>query len=64
MITELKEETITCPFCWELIDILVDPTESQIYTEDCSVCCHPILIRCEVDLHQINLVVTQEDLGF
>jgi len=64
VITELKEKSITCPFCWELIDILIDPTESQTYTEDCSVCCHPILIRCEVYRDSLDVTVTQEDLGF
>jgi hypothetical protein len=34
---------ITCPFCWEQLDILLDPSvEHQQYTEDCQVCCHPI----------------------
>lgn len=34
---------VTCPYCWESIEILVDPSEPvQQYVEDCSVCCHPI----------------------
>ena len=45
---QLHEKQITCPFCWESITVLVDPSESQLYTEDCSVCCRPILIQTEV----------------
>ena len=34
---------ITCPFCGERYEALVDPsTGSQSYIEDCPVCCRPI----------------------
>ncbi|MBZ2190506.1 CPXCG motif-containing cysteine-rich protein [Alcanivorax sp. JB21] len=40
---------ITCPYCWETIEILVDPSEpAQQYVEDCSVCCHPIELSVSV----------------
>ena len=61
---ELVEKDITCPFCWELIPVLVDPSESQTYTEDCSVCCHPILIKTEISGEDISILATQEDEGF
>jgi hypothetical protein len=61
---ELLEELVTCPFCWETITILVDPSESQIYTEDCFVCCRPILIDTEINGEDLQIRVTQEDLGF
>ena len=36
---------ITCPHCWETITLFVDLSiQSQSYTEDCSVCCRPMLI--------------------
>ena len=54
---ELVEKDITCPFCWELISVLVDPSESQTYTEDCSVCCHPILIRIEISSPNISVLI-------
>jgi hypothetical protein len=38
-------QVITCPHCWEQIEIVVDRSVSeQQYIEDCSVCCHPILL--------------------
>ena len=43
---------------------MVDPSESQTYTEDCFVCCRPILVITEIDGESINVRVTQEDLGF
>ena len=61
---EVVEKLITCPFCWETITILVDPSESQTYTEDCFVCCRPILISAQVNRENITIEVTQEDLGF
>ena len=45
----LQENTISCPYCGELITILVDGSvEEQQYIEDCQVCCRPINIRVTV----------------
>ena len=41
---------VACPYCLEQIEILIDVTAgSQVYTEDCEVCCHPILFRISMD---------------
>lgn len=41
----MQEQEIECPFCGEMISILVDTSvEEQTYIEDCSVCCRPIEI--------------------
>lgn len=41
----LHYESITCPYCWETIEISLDLSiEQQRYVEDCSVCCRPIAI--------------------
>ena len=38
-------ETITCPYCWQPIEIVLDlSVETQRQVEDCSVCCRPIVI--------------------
>lgn len=40
-----QSEIISCPYCGENIEIIIDGSvESQQYTEDCSVCCQPIVI--------------------
>jgi hypothetical protein len=42
----IQFETITCPYCWEAIEIALDlSVESQQQVEDCSVCCRPIVVR-------------------
>ena len=39
----LDSVLIQCPYCWETLDISVDPSvPEQEYVEDCQVCCRPI----------------------
>ena len=39
----LAEKSIGCPYCGEVIDVLIDSTDvDQQYIEDCQVCCKPI----------------------
>ena len=39
-------QTITCPYCWEPVEIVLDlSAPEQTYVEDCFVCCRPIVIR-------------------
>jgi hypothetical protein len=46
----LDSVLIQCPYCWETLDISVDPSEpEQEYVEDCQVCCQPILIHVTFD---------------
>jgi len=41
---------MSCPYCGEQIDVLVDCSAgSQEYVEDCSVCCRPIVINLAVE---------------
>ena len=41
-----EEASITCPFCWESLTVLLDLSlPEQDYIEDCQVCCQPIRIR-------------------
>ena len=40
-----QAETITCPYCWQSIEVVLDlSVDAQRQVEDCSVCCRPILI--------------------
>jgi hypothetical protein len=40
---------LSCPYCLEQIEITVDATAgSQEYTEDCEVCCNPIVFRIDI----------------
>lgn len=43
---ELLTHSITCPHCWSGYETTVDPSGgSQVYYEDCPVCCASIELR-------------------
>lgn len=46
----MEELELTCPYCAEVITVLVDQSVAeQEYYEDCSVCCCPILFTILID---------------
>ena len=46
----LDSTMITCPFCGERFEALVDPSAGDAeYTEDCPVCCRPIAMHLRTD---------------
>jgi len=54
----LSEYSISCPYCGELIDVLIDCSEAeQEYIEDCQVCCRPILFTVNL-LNSGELIVS------
>jgi hypothetical protein len=41
-----QETEVNCPFCGETFTIVVDcSVDSQIYIEDCFICCRPITFQ-------------------
>ena len=47
---ELRTRRIQCPYCGEMIHILIDCSVSQqSYIEDCQVCCRPINLDVTMD---------------
>lgn len=32
---------VTCPYCFEAIELWIDPGTTGEYVEDCEVCCRP-----------------------
>lgn len=51
----MLEHFFNCPYCWENISMLVDPSIShQVYIEDCEICCNPIEIS--LHFHESDLV--------
>jgi len=46
MMHDLVEHRFSCPYCWESITMLLEPSSAdQAYVEDCEVCCQPISLR-------------------
>lgn len=46
----LTPADISCPYCGESIEILIDASAGdQRYIEDCQVCCRPIALSVQVD---------------
>lgn len=56
---------VECPYCWQTIEIYVDPTQGDhVYTEDCSVCCRPIQVHVMPDFAGwLGVEVRREDLS-
>ena len=46
----LRQETITCPWCWERLVLEFDLSAgAQRYVEDCAVCCRPMDVSFRVE---------------
>ena len=44
------EHFFACPYCWEEISMLLDPSiPYQKYVEDCEVCCNPIELTVQFE---------------
>lgn len=59
----IVSHTVQCPYCGETFATDVDPSGgSQEYTEDCYVCCRPIVFRVTIspDGELLNLETRRE----
>ena len=46
----MLEHFFQCPYCWEEISFLLDPSVTkQTYVEDCKVCCNPIEVMASFE---------------
>ncbi|EAR20918.1 CPXCG motif-containing cysteine-rich protein [Nitrococcus mobilis] len=41
---------VQCPWCFELVELLIDPETEGHYIEDCEVCCRPWQISVVRDM--------------
>lgn len=64
--TPLQQEKVSCPYCAELIEVLLDAEEEgQRYIEDCQVCCRPITLSVFTDFDgRLTLSVHDENESF
>lgn len=58
----LQTENIQCPYCWEQIEVVVDcSVDEQEYTEDCSVCCRPIIVSVIIAEGEVISITAQTE---
>ncbi|WP_339670317.1 CPXCG motif-containing cysteine-rich protein [Dasania marina] len=61
----LTETTISCPYCGEAINVLINAEDlGQGYIEDCQVCCKPITLVLSDDSGEITVSAYGEDESF
>ncbi len=49
------EHFFQCPYCWEEVSVLLDPSvTTQTYIEDCEVCCRPIEFRVSFEENELT----------
>ena len=49
------EHFFQCPYCWEEISVLLDPSvRQQTYIEDCENCCNPIEFRVSFSENELQ----------
>ncbi|MBL1142845.1 MAG: CPXCG motif-containing cysteine-rich protein [Proteobacteria bacterium] len=59
---QLASKTITCPYCGETIEIVIDHSiPEQEYIEDCEVCCRPINLSVYVNEDEISIYPKHEN---
>lgn len=59
---ELLQNLISCPYCGESIDVLIDIGEAgQEYIEDCQVCCRPIVFHIDLDASGEPVVTVRDE---
>ena len=59
------EHFFQCPYCWQQISMLIEPSLENIsYIEDCEICCRPINIEYvfpNLELLNFNAFSTDEN---
>lgn len=54
----LDTQQVHCPYCNEQIELAIEQMDgTQVYIEDCHVCCQPISVRVTRDEMNENLWV-------
>ena len=62
---QLTEKSISCPYCGESIDVLIDAADiDEQYIEVCQVCCKPITFVVFEHDDDLNVNVYDEDDTF
>lgn len=58
----LHEKSVSCPYCGERIEVLLDASvPHQVYIEDCQVCCRPIVFEVTAAGDEVFVFVKSEN---
>lgn len=58
----LQSVSIQCPYCSETIELLIDcSVAEQEYTEDCEVCCRPMVITVSMEDGEVPTVEARRE---
>jgi hypothetical protein len=44
------EVEVSCPFCGETMTLVIDPSTTGAFVQDCDVCCNPWAVTVERDV--------------
>jgi Cysteine-rich CPXCG len=59
---QLSSEVISCPYCGERFELIVDCSiPQQNYIEDCEVCCRPINLSISVENDTVSVISKHEN---
>lgn len=59
---QLSNENISCPYCGETIELVIDCSiPEQEYIEDCEVCCRPINLSVSIREDNHVLVIPKHE---
>ena len=53
--------SVECPYCGEMVEIVVEPDVRGRFVQDCEVCCNPWLVRVSGDEGERWVDVTRGD---
>ena len=58
----LQTHDLSCPYCGEIIQIIVDCSiPEQEYIEDCQVCCRPINFHVNIENDNVQIQTSGEN---
>ncbi len=58
----LFSQNVRCPYCGEYFEALIDGSQGDCqYTEDCYVCCRPIVFNCHTSENGAVAVTTHSE---
>jgi hypothetical protein len=57
---ELLSEQVSCPYCGECFEAIIDTSNSD-YIEDCYICCRPIIFTLHENNGGFSLQLNAED---